>query len=97
MGSLYSCKRKICENKKSFVLLEHIRSQISLTWESSLKLANNLSADLVVKQNAQLLFLGGCTSVSVKIPPTKNQLLIKNPAYGRQSISRLMRIVAPMP
>ena len=47
MGSLYSCKRKISENKKSFVLLEQIRSQISLTWESSLKLANNLSAVLL--------------------------------------------------
>ena len=57
MGYLYSCERKISENKKSFVLLEHIRSQISLTWESSLKLANNLSADFVVKQNAQLFMV----------------------------------------
>ena len=57
MGSLYSCEEKISENKTSSVLLEHIRSQISLTWESSLKLANNLSADLVVKQNAQLFMV----------------------------------------
>ena len=56
MGSLYSCKKKISENKKIFVLLEHIGSQIRLTWESSYKLANNLNADFVVKQNAQLLF-----------------------------------------
>jgi hypothetical protein len=54
MGSLYSWEEKICENMTSSVLLEHIWSQISLTWESSLKLANNLSADIVVKQNAQL-------------------------------------------
>ena len=38
----------------SFVLLEHIRSQMSLTLESSLKLANIQSANFVVKQNAQL-------------------------------------------
>ena len=62
-----NCKWKISDNKKkSFVLLEHIWSQITLTWERSLKLANNLSADFVIKQNAQLLFLGKCPSVSVK-------------------------------
>ena len=77
MGSLYSCKKKISENNKSFVLLEHIWSQLSLTSESSLKLANNLSADFVVKQNAQLLFLGKCTSVLVKYASPKNQLLKK--------------------
>ena len=69
MGSLYSCKRKISENKKSFVLLEQIRSQISLTWESSLKLANNLSADFVVKQK--------CKSVLVKYASKKKSIVKK--------------------
>ena len=77
IDSLYSCERKIGANKKSFVLLEHIRSQISLTWERSLKLANNQSANFVVKQNAQLLFLGKCTLVLVKYASQKNQLLEK--------------------
>ena len=57
MGSLYSCEEKISENKTSFVLLKHIRSQISLTLVSSLKLANNRSADFVVQQNEQLFMV----------------------------------------
>ena len=77
MGSLYSCKKKICENKKIFVLLEHIGSQIRLTWESSYKLANNLNADFVVKQNAQLLLLGKCKLVSVKYASPKNSIIQK--------------------
>ena len=77
MGSLYSCKKKISENKKHFVLLEHIGSQIRLTWESSYKLANNLNADFVVKQNAQLLFLGKCTLVSVKYASPKESIIKK--------------------
>ena len=60
------------------MLLEQIRSQISLTWESSLKLANNLSADFVVKRNAQLLFKGKCTSVSVKYASPKKSIIKKN-------------------
>ena len=78
MGFLYSCKRKISENKKSFVLLENIWSQISLTWESSLKLANNLSVDFFVQQNAQLLFLGKCTLVLVKYASPKKSSIKKN-------------------
>ena len=77
MGSIYSCKRKISENKKSCVVLEHIRSQISLTWDTSLKLANNLSADFVVKQNAQLLFFGKCTSLSMKYASPKKSIIKK--------------------
>ena len=77
MGSLYSCKKKTSENKKFFVLLEHIGSQIRLTWESSYKLANNLNADFAVKQNAQLLFLGKCTLVSVKYASPKESIIKK--------------------
>ena len=58
------------------MLLEHIRSQISLTWEISLKLGNNVGADFVVKQKAQLLFLGKCISVLVK-NASPNKSIIK--------------------
>ena len=36
----------------------------------------------------------GCQSLTVTVEPI---VKVKNPAYGRQSISRPMRIVAPMP
>ena len=71
MGYLYSCERKISENKKSFVFLEHIRSLISLTWESRLKVRILLSK----KMCNNLWFLGKCTSVLVKYASKKNQLL----------------------
>ena len=74
MGSLYSCKKKISENKKMFVLLEIFGSQISL---SSYKLANNLNADFVVKQIAQFFFLGKCTLVSVKYASPKESIIKK--------------------
>jgi hypothetical protein len=64
--------------KKIFVLLVNIWSLFSLAWESSLKLANNLSAGFVVKQNAQLLFLGKCTLVSVKYASPKKSIIKKN-------------------
>ena len=69
MGYRYSCERNISENKKSFVFLEHIRSLISLTWESRLKVRILLSNKL----RNYLWFLAKCTSVSVKYAYPKNQ------------------------